>query len=301
MTLMTSSTVDVSPTIRLHTMQAGALDAPPMVLLHGFPEYWAAWKDVIPLLAQDYRVIAPDLRGFNLSSKPEGARAYAAKHLVADILGLIKSQCGAVKPVLVAHDWGGAVAWNLAAQFPDAISRLIIINSPHPFTFWRDLRSDPVQQAASAYMNWLRKPGCEVALAENNFERLETFFLNMNGARWFDAQTRAEYHAAWGQPGALKGGCNYYRASPIHPPEEGALGAAGFTLDAAAFHVRIPTLVLWGEQDIALPVKLIEGLEPMINDLTIKRFKDGSHWLLHEQPEAVAEAIRSWLLAKKRS
>ena len=301
MTLMTSSYVDVSPTIRLHTMQAGALDAPTMVLLHGFPEYWAAWKDVIPLLAKDYRVIAPDLRGFNLSSKPEGARAYAAKHLVADILGLIRSQCGMIKPVLVAHDWGGAVAWNLAAQYPDAISRLVIINSPHPYTFWRDLRSDPVQQAASAYMNWLRKPGCEVALAENNFERLEGFFLNMDGARWFDPQTRAGYHAAWGQPGALTGGCNYYRASPIHPPEEGALGAAGFTLDALAFHVRIPTLVLWGEQDIALPVKLIEGLEPMIDDLTIQRFKEGSHWLLHEQPEAVAKAIKSWLTTPIKS
>ena len=295
----TSHFTDVSPTIRLHSMQAGRADAPPMVLLHGFPEYWAAYKDVMPLLAQNYRVIAPDLRGFNLSSKPEGVRAYAAKHLVADILGLIQSQCGGVKPVLVAHDWGGAVAWNLAAQYPDAISHLVIVNSPHPYTFWRDLRDDPVQQAASAYMNWLRKPGCEAALADNHFARLESFFLNMNGASWFDPQTRAGYHAAWGQAGALTGGCNYYRASPLHPPEDGAPGAAGFVLDPTPFCVRIPTLILWGENDIALPIKLIEGLEPMIDDLTIQRFKDGSHWLLHEQPKNVSQTIQAWLQNRK--
>jgi epoxide hydrolase 4 len=298
--------------LRLHYAKAGSPEKPLMLLLHGFPEFWGAWKDLMPLLADEYFLIAPDLRGINLSDKPDSVRSYAAKHLVADIVGLIEKLTSELtghdckeparkhskdKVILVAHDWGGAVAWNVAAQFGHLLSHLVILNSPHPYTFWRDLKSDPHQQAASAYMNWLRKPGCEGPLSENNFARLKEFFLHMSTNNfWFTDSTRALYETAWGQPGALTGGCNYYRASPLFAPHEGELGAAGLELNPEAFRVKVPTLVLWGEADIALPAKLLDGIEPYIDDLTIQRFPQNSHWIAHENPQAVAAAMRDWLV-----
>jgi epoxide hydrolase 4 len=269
---------------------------PLLVMLHGFPEYWGAWKDFLPLIDEHFRWIAPDLRGFNLSSKPLEVKAYSPRHTVGDIVGLIQAHRQGDEPVvLLAHDWGGALAWNLAAQFPQLLSHLVIVNSPHPYTFWRDLRSCPEQQAASAYMNWLRKPGCEVPLAENSFARLEEFFKKMGHSDWFDDATRTDYHTAWGQPGALTGGCNYYRASPLHPPTAETPGPLALELDPEAFRVRVPTLVIWGEADIALPKKLLEGIDPYIDQLQVKRFANNSHWILHENPIGVAQAFMGWL------
>jgi epoxide hydrolase 4 len=302
--ITTGAFCEVQPGVNLHYAFAG-FDAtqidnakkPLMVLLHGFPEFWAAWKDVMPLLAKHYRVIAPDLRGFNLSDKPESVKAYTPRNTVADIVGLIKANrlSSDEKVVLVAHDWGGAVAWNLAAQFGHLLSHLVIINSPHPYTFWRDLRSDVAQQKASDYMNWLRKPGCEIPLAQDNFKRLEDFFRLMGATDWFDKATRQLYHKAWSQPGALQGGCNYYRASPLHPPQENDPGPLGFELDPENFRVTVPTLVLWGLDDVALPVKLLDGIEPYINHLTIRKFAGYSHWICHENPALISDAIDQWL------
>lgn len=306
--ISTGHFLEVQPSIRLHMARAGfgatcdgKSQKPLAILLHGFPEYWGAWKDLMPLLGSSHRLIAPDLRGFNLSSKPAGVRAYAAKHVVADILGLIQQlrsngELGPEeKPILVAHDWGGAIAWNLAAQFGEIFQSLVIINSPHPYTFWRDLRSDPVQQAASQYMNWLRKPGSESLLLENDFARMEGFFVKMGAADWFKGSTRLAYHEAWGQAGAIEGGCNFYRASPLHPPTPEEPGPLGFELDPEAFRVSIPTLVIWGEDDVALPIRLIEGIEPWIDQLTIRRVPGASHWILHERPEQVHDILREWL------
>ncbi len=296
---------EVQPGIRLHYAKAGfgstsseSATKPLMILLHGFPEFWAAWKDFIPLLADRYRIVAPDLRGFNLSSKPPAVKAYSPRNTVADIIGLIKTfQATTNEPVvLVAHDWGGAVAWNLAAQFGSLLSHLIIINSPHPFTFWRDLRTDKTQQSASAYMNWLRKPGCEEPLAQDQFKRLEDFFRLMGASAWFDQSTRALYHQAWGQPGALEGSCNYYRASPLHPPTDDEPGPLAFELNPETYRISVPTLILWGLDDIALPVKLLDGIEPYIDQLTVQKFVGYSHWICHENPQLVADSIRTWLL-----
>jgi epoxide hydrolase 4 len=306
--IKTGSYCEVQPGVKLHYASAGFDEVqidhqskPLMILLHGFPEFWAAWKDVIPLLAQHYRVIAPDLRGFNLSDKPESVKAYTPRNTVADIVGLIKAKLNNSheKIILVAHDWGGAVAWNLAAQFGHLLSHLVIINSPHPYTFWRDLRTDANQQAASAYMNWLRKPGCEIPLALDHFKRLEDFFRLMGASNWFDETTRQLYHQAWAQPGALQGGCNYYRASPLHPPQENDPGPLAFELDPESFRVTVPTLVLWGTDDIALPVKLLDGIEPYINQLTIQKFAGYSHWICHENPSLVSQAIEQWLQVTK--
>ncbi len=246
---------------------------------------------------------------------------------------LVVTECGPTGrlAVLVAHDWGGALAWNLGAARPDLMQRLVIINSPHPQTFARELRGGPVQQAASAYMNFLIRPDAEALLAERDFARLWPFFDLMgasgaaalqdaaqglasetvrpggdiaptlpDGAGWMTDALRAQYRAVWTgdgtRPGAgLTGGLNYYRASPLRPPREGDAAAAGVDLPADAFTVRIPTLVLWAMQDKALLPSLLDGLERWVPQMTLRRIERATHWVVHEQPARVAGYIGDWL------
>ena len=286
--------VEVQPGLRLHYASCGDPSKPLLLLLHGFPEYWGAWRGLMPAFADDHHVVAPDQRGYNLSDKPADVRDYRAPLLVGDLVGLIRA-LGHERCVLVGHDWGGAVAWAFAIAHPEMVERLVILNAPHPVPFARALAGDPAQQQASRYMNWLRRPGSEERLAENGFARLERLLQNPDGADWFDAATRADYHAAWGQPGALAANVAWYRASPLFPPTESERGAAGVTLDPAAFVVNVPTLVVWGERDIALLPVLLDGLDALVPKIRIVRIPDASHWLVHEQPQRVIDEIRSFV------
>ena len=292
--IRTGRLVEVQPGIRLHCAEAGRDGAPPVVFVHGFPEFWYAWKDVLPAFADRWHAVAPDLRGFNLSSKPEAVDAYRVDRLVADLDGLIRG-LGHERAAVVAHDWGGVAAWALAIAMPQRISRLVILNAPHPVPFARLLAGDPAQQAASAYMNWLRRPGAEVALAADGFALFDRFFVGTSPPAWFDGEARAAYHAAWAQPGAIAGGLAYYRASPLYPPEGDDPGARRLSLDPARFMVRVPTMVIWGERDQALLPSLLDGLEALVPDLAVERIPDCSHWLAHEAPERVAALIRRFL------
>lgn len=292
--IRTGRFVEVQPGIRLHCAEAGREGAPPIVFVHGFPEFWYAWKDVLPAFADRWHAIAPDLRGFNLSSKPERVEAYRAEQLVADLDGLIRG-LGHERAVVVAHDWGGAAAWALAIAMPQRISKLVILNAPHPVPFARLLAHDPAQQAASAYMNWLRRPGSEQALAADGFALFDRFFVGVSPAPWFDAETRAAYHAAWAQPGALFGGIGYYRASPLYPPDGDDPGAGRLNLDPSKFIVRVPTRVIWGERDQALLPTLLDGLDALVPDLVVERLPECSHWLAHEAPGRVAALIRRFV------
>ena len=265
---------------------------PSVVLLHGFPEGAFVWDEVIAGLDSVARCIAPNLRGYESSSAPVGVNAYRAKHLVADIAGLIES-IGAPIDLLVAHDWGGAVAWNLAAQRPDLLKRLLIVNSPHPAIFLRELRNNPLQQAASAYMNFLCRPDAAERLAENDFERLWPFFTNMGGAPWLDERQRARYRALWRQ--GLDGALNYYRASPLKPPTSSGDAIHSLELPAALVTVTVPTTVLWGEADTALPATLLDGLAAFVPRLTVRRVAGASHWIVHEQPALVIDSIAQLL------
>ena len=232
---------------------------------------------------------------------PELPDAYKPKHLVEDLVQFVRA-LGYQRCVVVAHDWGGAICWNLAIQHPDLVERLIIINSPHPYVFARALSADAAQQKASGYMNWLRKPGSEQALAADEFALLEKM-LTGDADRlpaWFNGETRTRYHAAWSQPGdagshPLTGGVNYYRASPMHPPGPGEAAPDISRLDPSAFVVRVPTLVIWGENDRALPKTLADGLEDFVPDLRLERIPEGTHWIIHEQPERINLLIRSAL------
>ncbi len=270
-----------------------------MVFLHGFPEGAFVWDGLLEhFAAQGYRCIAPNLRGFEKSSAPADVAQYRAKHLVQDIAALIAIESpSAPLAALVAHDWGGAVAWNVANQAPQLMHKLCIINSPHPGTFLRELRASPAQQAASAYMNFLIRPDAEKLLAQDDYRRLWEFFTNMFAAcgqhAWLTEAVKAQYRAVWGQ--GLTGGCNYYRASPIRPPTASDPGAAAIVLPLEMLTVHVPTQVIWAMNDIALPPALIDGLEDYIPDLQIHRVPDATHWIVHEQPALVQQLIGAFL------
>jgi pimeloyl-ACP methyl ester carboxylesterase len=278
---------DLGNGIRLHYATAGQPGARPILFLHGFPEYWGAWEDLLPYFDDGWHAVAPDLRGFNLSISPTEVAAYRARELIDDFERLC-THLGWPNVTVVAHDWGGAAAWQWAIARPERIGRLVVLNSPHPVTFARDLAGDPAQQAASAYMNWLRAPGAEAGLAKHDYQALDTFFHSMQrpDRPWYTPERAARYREVWAR--GLTGGLNYYRASPLHPPQP---GESLPLLDPAQFHVRVPTLVQWGEADRALPVRLVEGLDELVDDLTIERLPDATHWLAHEEPAAIARAI----------
>ena len=324
--------------MRLSCRSAGERGRPVLMFLHGFPEAAFAWDELLAHFAAPehggFRCVAPNLRGYEQSSRPADVSAYHAKHLAQDIAALIAAECGPQGQLvaLIAHDWGGAVAWNLAAARPELMKRLVIINSPHPQTFWRELRQNPAQQAASAYMNFLVRPDAEALLAENDFARLWPFFDLMgasgaaaqqqaaaalsddaigpgdaaqalalpDGAGWMTDALRAQYRAVWtgdgSRPGAgLTGGLNYYRVSPLRPAREGDAAAAGVELPPEAFTVKLPTLVLWAMQDSALLPELLSGLQRWVPQMQLERIERATHWVVHEQPARVAASIQRFL------
>jgi pimeloyl-ACP methyl ester carboxylesterase len=281
--------------IRLHYITVGLGKL--IMFIHGFPEFWAEWENQLVEFGKDYQAVAPDMRGYNLTSKPEAVEAYHAKHLINDLLALAE-HLGHQKLILVAHDWGGAVAWSAAMRYPQWVEKLIIINSPHPAVFARELLNNPAQQAASQYMLLFRSPRAERVLSENNYARLMDMVTQF-GSKWnMTAEVREQYIAAWSQPGALTGGLNYYRASPLYPPtspEDIQKIESILNLPHEMLAVKVPTLVIWGEQDRALLTGNLTGLEEYVADLTVERIPDGSHWISHEQPDRVNQLIRDFI------
>jgi pimeloyl-ACP methyl ester carboxylesterase len=294
-----SYTIALGNGIDLSCRAAGRRGDPVLVFLHGFPEAAFVWDELLEHFSDRYRCVAPNLRGYERSSAPPDVEAYRAKHLVADISSLIDSLGGELA-ALVAHDWGGALAWGLAAQRPEAVRRLVIVNSPHPATFLRELRHNPAQQAASAYMNFLCRPDAEALLSENDFARLWPFFTNMGaadparqGGGWLTDEVRDRYRSVWTM--GLRGGCNYYRASPLRPPLGADDAVMKIEFAPAAVTSHVPTLVIWAEDDIALPVALLDGLEVFVPDLRVVRVPGATHWIVHERPAFVAAEIEGAL------
>lgn len=300
-----------APAPWLNCRVAGPMGAPLLLFLHGFPEAAFVWDGLMAHFAERYRCVAPNLRGYPGSYAPIDVAAYRANVVLGDLTGLIESQGGQAAAV-IAHDWGGALAWALAATAPQALERLVILNAPHPGAFLKALRDDPAQQAASAYMNTLRTPGIESQLAADDFAQMWPFFEQFGGAGWLTPALRDRYREAWStQPEAvpgvatarhpLTGPLNYYRASPLHPPASPEDALHTLTLPEALLTVRVPTTVVWGEADTALPPSLLDGLDEHVRTLTVKRLPQATHWLVHEAPEAVAEAIETALAAPAKA
>lgn len=262
-----------------------------VMLLHGFPEAAFVWDEVMQRLAPCAACVAPNLRGYPGSSAPVDVASYRARHLVADIAAAIEA-LGAPIDVLVAHDWGGALAWALAAQRPELMQRLLIVNAPHPGAFLRELRGNPAQQAASAYMNFLCRPDAEARLAERGHARLWPFF---GKAAWLTPDLREQYLASWNA--GLTGPLNYYRASPLRPATGPDDALHTLVLSGEMTTVHVQTTVLWGERDQALLPALLHGLERWVPDLHLQRVPEASHWIVHERPALVADLIRRMLPA----
>lgn len=292
--------------ITLSCRASGTPGRPVLLFLHGFPEAAFVWDALLEHFAQPahggYRCVAPNLRSYERSSAPTEVAAYQAKELVKDIAATVAAiTADAPTPgrlsALVAHDWGGAVAWTVANQHPALMQRLVILNAPHPGPFLRELASSPGQQAASAYMNFLIRPDAPELLAENDFARLWPFFTNMGADQgplaWLDEPTRERYREIWRR--GLRGPCAYYAASPLRPPRAQDPDAAALSVPHERLAVGVPTLVIWGMNDSALTPGLLDGLDAWVPRLTLHREPEASHWIVHEMPERVASVIEAYL------
>jgi epoxide hydrolase 4 len=286
--------------IRMHYVSSGSGGL--IVFAHGFPEFWYEWKNQLAEFGRDHLAVAPDLRGYNLTEKPDGVDQYRVKILIEDLRGLA-AHLDHEKFTLVAHDWGGAVAWAFALAYPRLLEKLVIINAPHPGVFARLLHSHAGQQHASQYMRMFTTPQAEEILSRDGYRMLSDIVLAPGLKQgYFDEADQRAYLEAWSQPGALTGGLNYYRAAHLLPPPPGTPPAASeLVLDTAALTVRVPTLVIWGERDTALTSANLDGLDAFVPDLTIRRVPDADHWIVHQKPALVNGYIREFVAAQARS
>lgn len=273
---------------RLHRW--GSQDAPPVLLLHGFPEYGGAWAELAAHLP-GWRCIAPDQRGYGGSYAPDPVEAYGLRELVADMAALIESIGGPV-PV-VGHDWGAVVAYGLAIWRPDLVSHLVVINGPHPGPFQRDAAAGGAQSAALGYFAYLRAEGAEDRLAADGFARLRRLFAEGMDMTWLTGARLDAYRRAW--TGRVRGMVNWYRASPLQVAEPGRPISEPHVLPPEAGRVACPHLVIWGMEDRVLLPGLLEGLEAYCPDLTIERVPGADHWICHQRPAQVAGVIDGWL------
>jgi pimeloyl-ACP methyl ester carboxylesterase len=264
---------------RLHYVEAG--DGPLLVLLHGFPEFWYGWRlQIAPLAAAGFRVVAPDTRGYNLSSKPDGVAAYGADKLADDIRGLIRER-GAESACVVGHDWGGTIAWTLAMNHPEVVHRLAILDAAHPRTLQKQL-PHPGQLRRSWYFFYFALPGLpERHTSAGRFRFFRNFLRDASPA--YTSEEMDRYVEAWSQPGAVTAMLNYYRNSVRTPPKKAK---------AAIRRISAPTLVIWGERDRYLGPKLAEPDPDDVPNLDrVERLADASHWVHHDEAERVNQLL----------
>jgi pimeloyl-ACP methyl ester carboxylesterase len=271
--------------IKLHTIIIG--EGKPLILLHGFPEFWYCWKDIIPGLKEHFKLIIPDMRGYNLSDKPDGTENYSLKILIDDIKGLAKSLKLDIFN-LAGHDWGGVVAWGFAEKYPELLKKLAILNAPHPIIFNNLLtvKKDKEQLKSSGYIFRFLQPNGEKFLFENDFQALKLAVFGMaRNKQAFSDFDKQKYIEAWSQPGAIAAGVNYYRASV------GNISSG----DKWTGIIKTPTLVIHGMKDMALTPKILEGLHDYVKDLRIVKIENASHWVLVDDPKSVTSNILDFM------
>ncbi|PYT79758.1 MAG: alpha/beta hydrolase [Acidobacteria bacterium] len=266
--------------VRLHAVAAGPKDGRVVVLLHGFPEFWYGWrKQIAPLAAAGFRVIVPDQRGYNLSSKPRGVAPYALNELVSDVIA-IADQLGQHQIFLAGHDWGAAVAWGTALLHPERVARLVIINVPHPSVMRRYVYTRLQQTMRSWYIFFFQIPWLPEALFSSfRFRAGVRALLGSSRPGTFSPEDLAEYRAAWSQPGAFAAMINWYRA------------AIRYRVPFSDRTVRVPTRILWGEQDKFLMLEMARESLRYCTNAELFTFAKASHWLQHEEPEEVFQLL----------
>lgn len=286
----------LSTGVELDVWTAGNPAHPPLVFLHGFPESHRTWRHQMAALSDRYFCIAPDQRGYAGSDKPQDVAAYKVPILIADVLA-VADALGVGSFTLVGHDWGGAIAWATALRAPNRVTRLIQCNAAHPYLFQKTLIFDPAQRAASQYICEFRDRDIEGEVAEKGLDWFfDDRFAKISGGH-LTPEDRAAYLAEWGQPGALTGMLNWYRASPMAVPPLDAPAQITPFLAAPFPKLLMPVLVIWGMKDEALLPCQLEGLSDHIPQLDIVRVPDAGHFIPWEKPDAVTQAMRNWLAA----
>ena len=284
-------TVDPDPDAVDHPTGA----APLIVLLHGFPSFWYAWRyQLDPLADAGYRVVAPDMRGYNRSSSPSGVDSYRPAELVADVRGLIEHR-GAPQATVVGHDWGGLVAWETAISEPDVVDRLAVLNAPHPAAYEQTVLQSPTQLLRSWYVFAFQLPWVpEQLLSAGDYALLERGFEDAATPEASTAADVERYRAAMDRTDSLSGPINYYRAMARETIEGGVESLLPWEAERDRT-VEAPTLVLWGEQDPALGTELLGGLKQWVPELRVRRFPEATHWVHLDAPGRVTEELRSFL------
>ena len=287
--------VPLSTGVTLNVALDGPADAPAVILLHGFPESHRTWRELVPRLAGQFRLIMPDQRGFAGSDRPRQVEAYKTETLIADIFALADA-LSVERFVLVGHDWGGAIAWTAAMKGDARLERLAIVNAPHPVVFQKSLIKDADQRAASQYINAFRLPGFEKAVEAMGFETFfeKTFSPHVDLAKIPEAE-KQQYIAEWSQPGGLTAMLNWYRAAKVMVPPPGVTVPIPDWLLGAFPKVHIPTLVIWGMKDKALLPLQLDGLDRLVDNLSIVRLPNAGHFAPWEAPDAVVDALRPFL------
>jgi pimeloyl-ACP methyl ester carboxylesterase len=281
--------------VTLNVQLDGPEDGEPILLLHGFPESHRTWRGVVPILARDFRVIAPDQRGFGASDKPVGVEAYRTDRILEDLIALADA-LGLQRFTLVGHDWGGAVAWLAALKHPDRLSRLVIVNAPHPLVFQKSLFDDPAQRAASQYISAFRNPMMEKGIEAMGLEAFFTrTFASHADVSLLSEEERQAYLDDWGAPGAMTAMLNWYRASEIVVPKVGEEARAPAWTRAPFPKIKVSTLVLWAMRDTALLPVQLGGLYDLVEDLRLVTSPTAGHFVPWEEPEFVTGAIRDFI------
>jgi pimeloyl-ACP methyl ester carboxylesterase len=288
----------LSTGITLNVALAGDPANPPVILLHGFPESHRTWRVLAPRLQDRLYLIMPDQRGFAASDQPQQVEAYAIDKLVDDIFALADA-LGIERFALVGHDWGGAIAWAAALKGDARVTRLGIVNSPHPVIFQKSLIEDHAQREASQYISAFRAPGFERLVEAKGydwfFERTFSGHVDLNR---ISESEQAQYLADWSQPGAFNAMLNWYRAGRMIVPAPGITVPLPDWLLRAFPRVQIPTLVVWGMKDSALLPVQLDGLDELVEDLTTVRLPNAGHFAPWEAPDEVASALEPFLARK---
>ena len=268
----------VNGEVRLHYAAAG--EGPLLVMLHGFPDFWGTWAPLMEALADRWRVVAADLRGYNLSDRPQGEAAYGMSQLVGDVAAVVKAE-GRTRATLIGHDWGGAIAWNVATFLPALVERLVVLSMPHPAGFQQQVETNPVQQAGSAYVRMLLRPGFEKRLTAEGL----LFWLRDEARRpaYLEALGRSDF-------GAM---LNYYRANYPRPGEAPARAPS-------SRKVKVPVLTIHGLKDAAVAAAGHAGTwDRVAADSTLLTIPDADHWVHHDAEALVNRTIRDWLIARE--
>jgi len=277
--LMEEKYIECYDGVKLHTMMIGKGE--PLILLHGFPDFWYGWKNIILDLKNEFRLIVPDTRGINLSSKPEGVENYVLDYLVEDIK-ILSEKLNIGVFTLVGHDWGGAIAWAFGYKYPELLKKLIIINSGHPKTFRSKIKEIPKQRRSSGYMRQLIKPGGEQGLLKNDMMGLKAAVFGTTRRKdAFTEEDKRLYIESWSQPNSILRAVNYYRANRNITESVGV--------------IEVPTLVIHGMKDNFVRPLVLDGLEELVKDLKIVRVERSSHWVMHDAPEIVCSSIKEFI------